>query len=271
MGPAKPDGRKCLRENVEMSWMVVFRRGWSLLGGNLLHSMEPRPTGLVTWWLHYKQSVLLLIRLISWSHVTFMSSSRVNYITNVTPMLEVTQACARYLSASLLRTKKYPLRFWHCHLLQAHWVFLFMLGLFIGFQKSDMLSTVTVQEAQLSPRDRAMHCVSWNRPMLLLPPVLWHCRSGVRKSIQPVKIEFVVLVWLSVYTKVHMSSWCHWHLKTPSPVASLKSGIVCTFLVVAYPHCPGKKAVLVVLLEYKHYSAYFSKLDAFPGATNQRY
>ena len=69
--------------------------------------------------------------------------------------------------------------------------------------------------------------------------VLWHCWLGVRKSIQPVK------TWV-------MRSWCGARCKwfacgpadaaaTSSSLASLKSRMVFTFLVPAYPVCPWKQ------------------------------
>ena len=56
-----------------------------------------------------------------------------------------------------------------------------------------------------------------------------------------------VLVWLSVWSEVQIvciwSSWCHCNPQTPSSLASFKSRLVFTFLVPAYPGCPGKEAV----------------------------
>ena len=53
-----------------------------------------------------------------------------------------------------------------------------------------------------------------------------------------------VLAWLSVWSKVQMiclwSSWCHCHSIIPCFV---KIEIGLTFLVSAYPGCPGKEAV----------------------------
>ena len=45
-----------------------------------------------------------------------------------------------------------------------------------------------------------------------MPSVLWHLWLGVRKSIRPVKLTDEVLMWLSVWSEVHIvciwSSWC---------------------------------------------------------------
>jgi len=77
-----------------------------------------------------------------------------------------------------------------------------------------------------------------------VPSVLWHYWLGVRKIIRPVKNYDEVLAWLSVWGKVQMIcmwfSWCHCH-----PIIScfiiIQIGL--TFLVPAYPGCPGKEAV----------------------------
>ena len=49
--------------------------------------------------------------------------------------------------------------------------------------------------------------------VIVKPSVLWHCRFGVRKSIQSVKIEWwgavVVIVWSEVQIVCIWSSWCH--------------------------------------------------------------
>jgi len=63
---------------------------------------------------------------------------------------------------------------------------------------------------------------------LWLPSVLWHCWLGIRKSIRPVKID-----WLSVWSEVQIVcirfSWCHCHPQTPSSLALLKSRLVLPF------------------------------------------
>jgi len=80
--------------------------------------------------------------------------------------------------------------------------------------------------------------------VLRLPSVLWHCWLGIRKSIRSVKkLSDEVLAWLSVWSKMPMIfiwfSWCHGH-----PIIScfikIQTGL--TFLVPAYPSCPGKDA-----------------------------
>jgi len=58
------------------------------------------------------------------------------------------------------------------------------------------------------------------------------------------KLSSEVLAWLSVWIVVQMiyirSSWCHCH-----PIISgfIKIQICLTFLVLAYPDCPGNEAV----------------------------
>jgi len=52
-----------------------------------------------------------------------------------------------------------------------------------------------------------------------------------------------VLAWLSACSEVQViymwSSWCHWH-----PISYfIKIQIGLTFLVPAYPGCPGKEAI----------------------------
>jgi len=46
-----------------------------------------------------------------------------------------------------------------------------------------------------------------------------HCWFGIRKSIRLVKLSDEVLVWLCVWSELHIvciwSSWCHCHPKTP--------------------------------------------------------
>ena len=71
---------------------------------------------------------------------------------------------------------------------------------------------------------------------------LWHCWLGVRKSIRPIKN------WVMGYWRGYLSGvWCKWFAygpadatATPSSLASVKSS---TFLVLAYPGCPGKKVI----------------------------
>ena len=74
--------------------------------------------------------------------------------------------------------------------------------------------------------------------------VPWHFWLGGRKGIRPVKKLYgEVLVWLSVWSEVQTwiwPSWCHCHLLF---LASVKSRLVFTFLVLAHPGSPGKRAV----------------------------
>jgi len=66
--------------------------------------------------------------------------------------------------------------------------------------------------------------------------------SGRASSLQ--KMSHEVLAWLSIWGEVQMirtwSSWCHCH-----PIVScfikIQNGF--TFLVLAYPGCPGKRSV----------------------------
>ena len=63
----------------------------------------------------------------------------------------------------------------------------------------------------------------------LLPSVLWRCWLGGRKGIWPVKTEWWVLVWLSVWGGVQTCiwpSWCHCHSLS---LASVKSRLVLPF------------------------------------------
>jgi len=73
----------------------------------------------------------------------------------------------------------------------------------------------------------------------------WRCWLGVRKGIRPVKkFSHVVLAWLSAWSEVQMiciwASCCHCQPIT-SCIIKIQSGL--TFLVLAYPGCPRKKAV----------------------------
>jgi len=73
--------------------------------------------------------------------------------------------------------------------------------------------------------------------VLQLPSVLWHCWLVVRKSIRPVKIEWWgagVVVW----SEMQMICTCQ-----PIIPCFIKIQIGLTFLVLAYPGCPGKEAV----------------------------
>ena len=62
-----------------------------------------------------------------------------------------------------------------------------------------------------------------------MPSVLWRCWLGDRKGIRPVKTEWWVLVWFSVWSKVQSCIWpsrCHCHSLS---LGSLKSRLVLPF------------------------------------------
>jgi len=59
---------------------------------------------------------------------------------------------------------------------------------------------------------------------------------GGRKGIQPVKTEWVICLERGAYGPADASA-------IPSSLGPVKSRMVNTFLVPAYPGCPGKKAV----------------------------
>ena len=101
------------------------------------------------------------------------------------------------------------------------------------------LTTSTV----VSHRKIAQHCASVEYSTKLvysLPSVVWHCR----KSSRPVR-NWVLGCWRGYL----FAARCKWFAygpasttATPSSVDPWKSRIVFTFLVPAYPGCPGKKA-----------------------------
>ena len=78
-----------------------------------------------------------------------------------------------------------------------------------------------------------------------LPSVFLHCWLGIRKSIQPVKIELwgagMVICLQPGADDLIWSSWCHCH---PHCFIKIQNGL--TFLVPAYPGCPGKEAIKLV-------------------------
>ena len=89
-------------------------------------------------------------------------------------------------------------------------------------------------------------CVFLHIRQLNFSWVLWHCWLGIRKSIRPVKTNKswsagMVISLEQVQNICLWSSWGHCH-----PVISciVKIQIGLTFLVPAYPSCPGKEAVL---------------------------
>ena len=81
-----------------------------------------------------------------------------------------------------------------------------------------------------------------------MPSVLWHCWFHIRKSIRPVKIEWwgngddVVICLQQGADCLHMVQLML--LSSQNPIISCLIWIHTdfTFLVPAYPHCPGKEA-----------------------------
>jgi len=80
-----------------------------------------------------------------------------------------------------------------------------------------------------------------------VPSVLWHCWLGIKKSIQPIKIEWrgagVDICLERGANCLHMVQLMP--LPSPNPIISclilIQTGSTC--LVPAYPGCPGKEAV----------------------------
>ena len=74
---------------------------------------------------------------------------------------------------------------------------------------------------------------------MLLPSVLWCCWLNVRKSIWPVKTE-----WWGIIVIICLE-WGANDLHMVHPIIScfIKIHIGLTFLVLAYPGCPGKEAI----------------------------
>ena len=81
--------------------------------------------------------------------------------------------------------------------------------------------------------------------IFLLTSVLWHCWLAVRKSIRPVKIS-VMVIWRGYLSAARckgfalQSSWCYCH-HIISCLIKIQIGL--TFLVPAYPGCPGIEAI----------------------------
>ena len=82
-----------------------------------------------------------------------------------------------------------------------------------------------------------------SKKYLLLPSVLWRCWLGGRKGIRPVKTEWWgtgVVICLERGADLHMAQL----MPLPLTVCCFsKIQIGFTFLVLAYPGCPGKEAV----------------------------
>jgi len=68
---------------------------------------------------------------------------------------------------------------------------------------------------------KMLHLQQYNVLQCLCPSVLWHCWLGGRKGIWPVKTEWGMLAWLSVWGEVLIfiwPRWCHCHSLSLSPV-----------------------------------------------------
>jgi len=95
-----------------------------------------------------------------------------------------------------------------------------------------------------------------------LPSVLWHCWSGVRKSIQPVK--YWVMRWHGYLPWVRYKWFAYGPTDAtaaPSSLALLKSRIVFFLLVPAYPGWTEKDAVKWVYLLTCLLTKYWHFLD----------
>jgi len=78
-----------------------------------------------------------------------------------------------------------------------------------------------------------------------LPSVFWHCWLGVRNSIRPVK-NWVMRCWHGYLPGARCKWFAYGSADTtaiPSFPASSKSRLVISFLLLAYPCCPGKDAI----------------------------
>ena len=89
--------------------------------------------------------------------------------------------------------------------------------------------------------------VLFQRPVACVPTVLWHCWLGIRKSIRPGK-NWVMRCWCGYLSGVR----CRLFACGPADVTAIRNPIIScliyiqtgfTFLVMAYPGCPGKEAV----------------------------
>ena len=99
-----------------------------------------------------------------------------------------------------------------------------------------LAASLTDRETQLWPLVSSGKCLTCKKNcfsdhvFLYLPSVLWCCWLGGRKGIRPVKKQSGgVLLWLSVWSKVHTCiwlSWCHCHSLS---LASVKSRLVLPF------------------------------------------
>jgi len=85
----------------------------------------------------------------------------------------------------------------------------------------------------------------WNKIMVFVTVVCALMLFVGRQEGHPAckKLSGEVLAWLSVWSEVQTCirpSWCHCHSLS---LASVKSRLVLTFLVLAHPGSPGKRAV----------------------------
>ena len=109
-----------------------------------------------------------------------------------------------------------------------------------------------------------------SKPSVLLPSVLLRCWLGGRKGIRPVKTEWWVLAWLSVWSEVQTCIWpslCHCHSLSP---ASVKSRLVLPFwywLTRVVPEKgPLNECMYVCML---HTFVYLSAAGVLPTTTTQ--
>ena len=95
--------------------------------------------------------------------------------------------------------------------------------------KTDMPKIFSQDETCTSAAIDMQKCAT----IIIMPSVLWHCWFDIKKSIRLAKLEWWVLVWLSVWSEVQIVciwfSWCHCHPKTSSSLAPLKSRLVLPF------------------------------------------
>ena len=117
-----------------------------------------------------------------------------------------------------------------------------------GFYRPDALPaahlTASKHWRQFQMTVTAMLNFTESSHLKMIPSVLWRCWLGSRKGIRPVK-NFCggVLAWLSVWSEVQTCMWPRWYHCHSLSLASVKSRLVFTFLVLADPGSPGKRAI----------------------------
>ena len=117
-----------------------------------------------------------------------------------------------------------------------------------GFYRPDALPaahlTASKHWRQCQMTVTAMLNFTESSHLKMIPSVLWRCWLGGRKGIRPVK-NFCggVLAWLSVWSEVQTCMWPRWYHCHSLSLASVKSRLVFTFLVLADPGSPGKRAI----------------------------